>query len=65
MELINQYEIILVNLDPRMAKANEKIPTIYSILFELVGMGDTVRLNRSRTIARWKRKRPQDMPLYE
>ena len=40
-------------LDQRMAKAEEKIPTLYSILFKVVGMGDTIKLNRSRTAAHW------------
>ena len=40
-------------LDQRMAKASERIPTLYSILFKVVGMGDTIKLNRSRTAAHW------------
>lgn len=40
-------------LDQRMAKASEKIPALYSLLFKLVGMSDTIKLNRSRTIAHW------------
>ena len=40
-------------LDQRMAKGSEKIPALYSLLFRLVGMKDTIKLNRSRTIAHW------------
>lgn len=40
-------------LDQRMAKASEKLPFIYRVLFKLVGMKDTVVLNRRRTAAHW------------
>lgn len=40
-------------LDQRLAKASEKIPGIYSFLFNLVGMKDTIVLNRRRTVAHW------------
>ena len=40
-------------LDQRMAKASEKIPLSHRIIFRLVGMGDTIKLNRSRTMAHW------------
>lgn len=40
-------------LDQRMAKAEEKIPTIYNALFNLVGMKETIILNRKRTAAHW------------
>ena len=40
-------------LDQRMAKASEKIPTLYSTLFKVVGMGPTISLNRCRTPAHW------------
>ena len=40
-------------LDQRMAKAKERIPLTYRALFRLVGMGDTIKLNRSRTMAHW------------
>ena len=40
-------------LDQRMAKGEEKIPALYSLIFKLVGMGDTIKLNRSRTSAHW------------
>ncbi|MCR4911578.1 MAG: FGGY-family carbohydrate kinase [Bacilli bacterium] len=40
-------------LDQRMAKASEKIPSIYTAIFNLVGMGPTISLNRCRTPAHW------------
>ena len=40
-------------LDQRMAKAKEKIPFIYTLLFAIVGMTDTIVLNRHRTVAHW------------
>ena len=40
-------------LDQRMAKASEKIPSIYNLLFKVVGMENTIKLNRSRTPAHW------------
>ena len=40
-------------LDQRMARADEKIPSLYSAIFKLVGMGPTISLNRSRTPAHW------------
>ncbi len=40
-------------LDQRMAKASEHIPSIYSLLFKVVGMENTIKLNRSRTHAHW------------
>ena len=48
-------------LDQRMAKAEEKIPTLYSILFKVVGMGDTIKLNRSRTAAHWIKENEPDV----
>lgn len=47
-------------LDQRMAKASEKYPSIYKALFALVGMSETIKLNRSRTIAHWiKENQPE------
>lgn len=47
-------------LDQRMAKASEKYPSIYKAIFALVGMSETIKLNRSRTIAHWiKENQPE------
>ena len=48
-------------LDQRMAKASEKIPTLYSVLFKAVGMGPTITLNRSRTPAHWIKENEPDV----
>ena len=40
-------------LDQRLAKGKEKMPFGYSALFNLVGMKETIKLNRSRTMAHW------------
>lgn len=40
-------------LDQRMAKAKEKMPLLHSMAFHLVGMWDTIKLNRQRTMAHW------------
>ena len=40
-------------LDQRLAKGKEKLPFGYSTIFNLVGMKETIKLNRSRTMAHW------------
>ena len=40
-------------LDQRTAKAKEKIPALYSFIFKVVGMKNTIILNRKRTMAHW------------
>lgn len=40
-------------LDQRMAEAKEKIPALYKFLFFIIGMKDTIDLNRKRTVAHW------------
>ncbi|MDY0177726.1 MAG: FGGY-family carbohydrate kinase [Bacilli bacterium] len=40
-------------LDQRLAKGSEPLPLINRLLFKLVGMWDTIKLNRSRTPAHW------------
>ena len=48
-------------LDQRMAKGSEKIPTLYNVLFKLVGMDNTIKLNRSRTPAHWIKENEPDV----
>jgi Sugar (pentulose and hexulose) kinases len=43
----------IIWLDQRQAKLERKIPKIYSFAFWLVGMRDTITLNRKRTPALW------------
>ena len=40
-------------LDQRMAQAKEKLPFLHRFAFRLVGMTNTIELNRRRTIAHW------------
>lgn len=40
-------------LDQRLAEAKEKINPFYKFIFALVGMKDTIVLNRQRTMAHW------------
>ena len=40
-------------LDQRMALAKEKLPLLHRFAFRLVGMTNTIELNRKRTIAHW------------
>ena len=40
-------------LDQRMAQAKEKEPLLHRLAFKLVGMTNTIELNRKRTIAHW------------
>ena len=44
---------VILWLDQRLAKAEEKLPAIHRFLFKLVGMKDTIDLNRTRTMAHW------------
>lgn len=48
-------------LDQRMAKAKEKLPFTDWIIFTLIGMKETVRLNRYRTIAHWIKENEPDI----
>ena len=40
-------------LDQRMAEAKEKLPLLHRLAFKLVGMTNTIELNRKRTVAHW------------
>ena len=44
---------VILWLDQRLAKAEEKLPAVHKFLFKLVGMKDTIDLNRTRTMAHW------------
>ena len=48
-------------LDQRLAKAEEKMPFGYNALFTLVGMKETIKLNRSRTMAHWIKENQPDI----
>ena len=48
-------------LDQRLAKAKEKLPFMYNTIFSLVGMQETIKLNRSRTMAHWIKENEPDI----
>ena len=52
---------VILWLDQRLAKAEEKIPAIHSFLFKLVGMKDTVVMNRTRTMAHWVKENEPEL----
>lgn len=48
-------------LDQRMAKAKEKLPFLSKVAFALVGMTNTIELNRKRTVAHWLKENEPDI----
>ena len=47
--------------DQRTAEAKEPLPFVHKLLFALVGMTDTIELNRKRTMAHWlKENEPEN-----
>ena len=52
---------VILWLDQRLAKAEEKLPAIHRFLFKLVGMKDTVDLNRTRTTAHWVKENEPEL----
>ena len=52
---------VILWLDQRLAKAEEKLPKIHKLLFKLVGMKDTVDMNRTRTMAHWVKENEPDL----
>ena len=54
--LDENYNVVrpsIIWLDQRQAKLEEKIPGLYTALFNLIGMGNTIVFNRKRTPALW------------
>ncbi|MFA6755423.1 MAG: FGGY-family carbohydrate kinase [Bacilli bacterium] len=54
--LDNQFKQVrpaIIWLDQRQAKLERKIPKIDSVIFDLVGMHEAIKLNRKRTPALW------------
>ena len=48
-------------LDSRMAKCEDKLPFVSRALFKLVGMSEVIRMNRRRTMANWiKENEPEN-----
>ncbi len=54
---------VILWLDQRMAKAKERLPTLHSLAFKLVGMENTIVLNRKRTMAHWIKENQPDVWL--
>ena len=53
-------------LDQRTNDAKEKLPLLHRIAFKLVGMKDTIDLNRKRTMAHWlKENEPENWKRVE
>ena len=52
---------VILWLDQRLARADEKIPAIHRFLFKLVGMKDTIVMNRTRTMAHWVKENEPDV----
>ena len=47
---------VILWMDQRLARADEKLPLMHRFAFKLVGMMDTVTMNRTRTAAHWIRE---------
>ena len=63
VQLDSEYKPIrpcILWLDQRMAQAKEKLPLFHSLAFALVGMSDTIKLNRKRTAAHWLKENEPD-----
>ncbi len=52
---------IILWLDQRLARAEEKLPTFHRFLFKISGMKDTVDMNRTRTMAHWVKENEPDL----
>ena len=52
---------VVLWLDQRLARADEKLPAIHRFLFKLVGMKNTIDLNRTRTTAHWVKENEPDI----
>ena len=52
---------VILWLDQRLAKAEEKLPAFHRFLFKLVGMKETVDLNRTRTTAHWVKENEPEL----
>ena len=52
---------VILWMDQRLAKAEEKLPAIHRFLFKLVGMKDAIDMNRTRTAAHWIKENEPDI----
>lgn len=51
----------IIWLDQRQAKLDRKIPKLYNAIFDVIGMHDTINLNRKRTPALWVQENEPDI----
>lgn len=61
--LDKDYKVIrpsIIWLDQRKARLDHKLPLLYSLAFSIVGMSDTIALNRKRTPAIWLMENERD-----
>ena len=58
---LNPLRPCILWLDQRMAKAKEPLPLLHRLAFALVGMKNTIELNRKRTIAHWLKENEPDL----
>ena len=52
---------VILWLDQRLAKAEEKLPAFHRFLFKLSGMKNTVDMNRTRTMAHWVKENEPEL----
>ena len=52
---------VILWLDQRLARAEEKLPGIHRFLFKLVGMKETIDMNRTRTMAHWVKENEPEL----
>ena len=52
---------IILWLDQRLARAEEKLPAFHRFLFKISGMKDTVDMNRTRTMAHWVKENEPEL----
>ena len=52
---------IILWLDQRLAKAEEKLPAFHRFMFKISGMKDTVDMNRTRTMAHWVKENEPEL----
>ena len=63
VQLDENYEPVrpcILWLDQRMAEAKERLPLLHRLAFKIVGMTNTIELNRRRTIAHWLKENEPD-----
>ena len=52
---------VILWLDQRLARADEKLPGLHRFLFKLVGMKETIDMNRTRTMAHWVKENEPEL----